>query len=128
VRAHDRRRRRRAPYCGAAERFTAYLTRPPVLALERPARPARRGRPATVAFTLDKVSTVTLVARRSGRPVVTRAARLGAGRRTFTLPPLRSRAACAWSCAPSTWRATPQGRRARCACDRRITPAWGLLG
>jgi hypothetical protein len=67
-----------------------YLTRPPVLALERPARPARRGRPATVAFTLDKVSTVTLVARRSGRPVVTRAARLGAGRRTFTLPPLRS--------------------------------------
>ncbi len=79
-----------SPYCGAAERFTAHLTRPPVLALEPRAAPARKGRRATVAFTLDKVSTVTLVARRSGEPVYTRAARLGAGRRAFTLPPLRS--------------------------------------
>ncbi len=78
------------PYCGAAQRFTEQLVRPPVVALEPAARPARKGRPATVAFTLDKISTVTLVARRSGKPVFTATARLGAGRRTFTLPRLRS--------------------------------------
>jgi hypothetical protein len=79
-----------ALYCATAERFSADLRRPPVLALLPAARPARRGRPATVAFTLDKVSSVTLVARRAGRPVFTRTARLAAGRRTFTLPRLRS--------------------------------------
>jgi len=79
-----------ALYCELSARFTAHLTRPPVLALLPAERPARKGRRAGVAFTLDKVSSVTLVARRAGRPVFTRTARLAAGRRSFALPPLRS--------------------------------------
>jgi hypothetical protein len=79
-----------APYCAAAERFTAHLTRPPVVALLPRPRAARKGRRATVAFSVDKVSTVTLVARRAGRPVFNRSARVPAGRRTMTLPALRS--------------------------------------
>jgi hypothetical protein len=79
-----------APYCDTAARFTAHLTRPPVVALLPARAPARKGRRAEVAFTLDKVSSVTLVARRAGRQVFTRTARVAAGRRTFALPALRS--------------------------------------
>jgi hypothetical protein len=79
-----------APYCDAAARFTAHLTRPPVVALLPAPAPARKGRRAEVTFTLDKISSVTLVARRAGRPVFTRTARVAAGRRTFALTALRS--------------------------------------
>jgi hypothetical protein len=42
---------------------------------------------ATVRFTLDKVSTVTVTALRKGQPVFTRTARLARGRHTVKIKP-----------------------------------------
>ncbi len=82
-------------YCATAERFTADLTRAPVLRLVPAAAPARKGKPARVAFTLDKVSTVTLVVRRGRELVLLRTARFARGRHAFALPKLRKAGALA---------------------------------
>ena len=73
--------------CDTAVRFTADLTQPPVLAFATLPR-ARKGKTAAVAFTLTKVSSVTLTVRRAGAVVYGRTLRMGAGRRSFTLPPM----------------------------------------
>ena len=73
-----------APYCGAAQRFTQYLTRPPVVKLV--SRRARGGRPARLKLSLSKPSSVTLRLRRHGRTVVVLGGRLGSGRRSLRWP------------------------------------------
>jgi hypothetical protein len=71
-----------APYCALAERFTADLTRPPVLDLR--SRAATAGRPKAVTFTADKPVTVTMTVTR-GDDVVERVTRsVRAGRRQLT--------------------------------------------
>ncbi|MFP5362367.1 MAG: D-glucuronyl C5-epimerase family protein [Thermoleophilia bacterium] len=78
------------PYCSAAERWTAYLTRPPTLALV--SKRIRGGRPGAVRVRLDKPSHVTLRLRRNGRTVVTLAGRLSSGvqRLRWRRPPRRA--------------------------------------
>ena len=67
-----------APYCVMAQRFTADLTRPPVLDLR--SRAATAGRPKRVSFTVDKPVTVTMTVAR-GDDVVERVTRsVAAGR------------------------------------------------
>lgn len=78
-----------AVYCDTAARFTADLTRPPVLTLVPPAAPARTGKPARVTFTLDKVSSVSLVAARGRELVYARTLRFARGRHAFALGKLR---------------------------------------
>lgn len=77
------------PYCAAAERWTAYLTRPPALALV--SKRVRGGRPAALKVRLDKPSYVTLRLRRNGRTVVTLGGALSSGVRTlrWQRPPRR---------------------------------------
>ncbi len=82
-------RTREALYCDTAARFTADLTRPPVLALVAPTAPARKGTPARVSFTLDKVAAVSLLATRGRQLVFARTARFARGRHAFALPKLR---------------------------------------
>lgn len=77
-------------YCTTAERFTADLTRAPVLELLPPAAPARKGHIARVAFTLDKVSTVQLVATRGRTLVYARTVPFARGTHAFALPRLRA--------------------------------------
>ena len=55
-----------ALYCTEADRFTAYLRQPPVLALKSTFALARK--PSKLVFTLNKVSTVTLTVLRKGKP------------------------------------------------------------
>jgi len=66
-----------APYCAAAERWTAYLTTPPALALI--SKQVRGGRPAAIKVAVNKPSYVTLRMRRGGRTVATLAGRLSSG-------------------------------------------------
>ena len=73
-----------APYCGAAQRFTQYLTRPPVVRLV--SRRARGGKPAVLKLSVSKPSSVTLRLRRGGRTVVVLGGRLGSGRRSLRWP------------------------------------------
>lgn len=70
-----------APYCAAAERWSAYLTRPPALALI--STKVRGGKPAAVKVALNKPSYVALALRRDGRTVVTLAGQLASGVRTL---------------------------------------------
>lgn len=84
------RTRPEALYCETAQRFTGYLTTAPQLALVPRPVPARKGRSATVRFTLSKVSSVTLTARRGRAVVFTRTSRLARGRHGVVLPKLRS--------------------------------------
>ncbi len=72
-----------APYCAAAGRWTAYLSRPPALALI--STKVRGGRPASVKVAVNKPSYVTLRLRR-GRTVVTLAGQLSSGVRTLRWP------------------------------------------
>jgi hypothetical protein len=67
-----------APYCGAAQRWTRYLSQPPKPALAS-AR-VRGGKPAAVAFTLDKPAFVTLSLRRAGRTVAVLSGSFSSGR------------------------------------------------
>ncbi len=76
-------------YCETAERFTADLTRAPTLTLVARRRAARKGHTARVAFRLDKVSTVTLIAARAGEVVYARTARVPRGRSAYQLPKLK---------------------------------------
>ena len=72
------------PYCGAAQRWTQYLSLPPVVKLV--SRRARGGKPATLRLTLTKPSYVTLRLRRGGRTVIVLGGRLGSGVRTLRWP------------------------------------------
>ena len=79
------------PYCAAGERWTQYLTRPPVVQLV--SRRARGGKPAVLKLSLSKPSNVTLRVRRGGRTVIVLGGSLGSGVRTLRWPrPPRSAA------------------------------------
>ncbi len=72
------------PYCAAAERWTQYLTRPPVVKLV--SRRARGGKPAVLKLSVSKPSRVTLRLRRANRTVIVLAGQLGSGRRGLRWP------------------------------------------
>ena len=74
-----------AVYCAEADRFTAYLRQPPVLALKSTA--ARLRKPSKVIFTVNKVSNVRVILLRAGKPVLSHAARFGRGRHAFAFRP-----------------------------------------
>ena len=74
-------------YCDTAADFTADLRAKPKVTLTPPTKPLRAQRAAQVAYTLDKVSTVTITATRAGRLVLSRTARLGRGRHAVSLKP-----------------------------------------
>jgi hypothetical protein len=76
-----------AVYCTEADRFTADLRQPPVLALKSTFAVAKRS--SKLVFTLNKISTVTLTVLRKGTPVLTRSARLRYGRHAFAIGPRR---------------------------------------
>jgi hypothetical protein len=78
------------PYCAAEQRWTAYLTDPPDLALV--SRRVRGGKPALVKIAVDKPSNVTLRLRRGGRTVATLGAYLSSGVRAlrWRSPPRRA--------------------------------------
>jgi len=69
------------PYCSAAQRFTAYLTRKPKIELI--SRSVRAGRAASVMIRLDKPSFVKVALLRGGRTVRVLSARLSGGRRSL---------------------------------------------
>jgi hypothetical protein len=73
-----------APDCGAAQRWTAYLTRPTTLALV--STKVRGGKPASVKLSVSKPAYVTLRLRRGGRTLVVLGGRLGSGVRTLRWP------------------------------------------
>jgi D-glucuronyl C5-epimerase C-terminus len=77
-----------AVYCTEADKFTAYLRQPPVLALK--STTARLHKPSKITFTLSKVSTVSVVLLRRGKPVLSRSARFGYGRHAFDFRPRHS--------------------------------------
>ncbi|HWC27681.1 MAG TPA: D-glucuronyl C5-epimerase family protein [Solirubrobacteraceae bacterium] len=72
------------PYCGAAQRWTQYLSQPPVVRLV--STKVRGGRPASIKLSLSKPSYVTLRLRRGGRTVVVLGGQLGSGRRALRWP------------------------------------------
>ena len=72
------------PYCAARDRWTQYLSQPPVVELV--SRRARGGTPATLKLTVSKPSYVTLRVRRGGRTVIVLAGQLGSGVRTLRWP------------------------------------------
>jgi len=69
------------PYCGAAQRWPAYLNTAPKLALV--STRVRGGRPAALRLTIDKPAFVTVSLRRTGRTVAVLSARLGSGQRSL---------------------------------------------
>jgi hypothetical protein len=73
-----------APYCAAGERWTQYLTRPPVVRLV--SRRTRGGKPAVLKLSVSKPSNVTLRVRRGGRTVIVLGGSLGSGVRTLRWP------------------------------------------
>jgi hypothetical protein len=69
-------------YCTTADRFAAYKSQPPVVAVR--AGTLRGGRPGRVRFTLSKISTVDLRIRRAGKLVEARPfGAVGYGNRSF---------------------------------------------
>lgn len=78
-----------SPYCAAEQRWTAYLTKPPDLALI--SKRVRGGRPALVKVAVDKPSYVTVRLRRGGRTVATLGGYLSSGVRAlrWRRPPRR---------------------------------------
>ncbi|HEX7299209.1 MAG TPA: D-glucuronyl C5-epimerase family protein [Solirubrobacteraceae bacterium] len=72
-------------YCTEADKFTAYLRQPPVLALK--STTARLRKPSKVTFTVNKVSNVSVTLLRRGKPIFSRAARFGYGRHAFAFRP-----------------------------------------
>jgi hypothetical protein len=74
-------------YCTEADKLTAYVRQPPVLALKSTAAQLRK--PSKVTFTINKVSTVSVTLLRGGRPVFSRSARFGYGRHAFAFRPRR---------------------------------------
>lgn len=73
-----------SPYCGAAQRWTAYLNQPPAVRLVS-AR-VRGGRPAGVKLAVSKPSYVTVRVRRGGHTVVVLGGQLGSGVRELRWP------------------------------------------
>jgi hypothetical protein len=73
-----------APYCGAAQRWTTYLTQPPAVALV--SKRVRAGKPVAVKLALSKPSYVTVRVRRGGRTVIVLGGHLGSGVRTLRWP------------------------------------------
>ena len=71
------------PFCSTADRFTRYMKERTRLAIHKATAP-RRGRTATVTFSMSKVSCVTLRVRRAGKVVVSKVIVLGRGTRTLT--------------------------------------------
>jgi hypothetical protein len=70
-------------FCDTAARFEEYETEPPVV--KRSTRRVRAGRPAKVAFSLDKISRVGMtIADARGHAVFATSAVVGHGRRYFT--------------------------------------------
>jgi hypothetical protein len=76
-----------AIYCTEADKLTAYLRQPPVLALKSTA--ARLKRASKVTFTINKVSTVSVTLLRRGKVVLSESARFGYGRHAFAFRPRR---------------------------------------
>ncbi|MEN3281730.1 MAG: hypothetical protein V7607_2870 [Solirubrobacteraceae bacterium] len=74
-------------YCTEADKLTAYLRQPPVLALKSTAAQLRK--PSKVTFTINKVSIVSVTLLRGGKPVFSRSARFGYGRHAFAFRPRR---------------------------------------
>ena len=74
-----------ALYCTEADRFTAYLRQPPVLALRSTFALVRR--PSKLVFTVNKASIVSITVVRKGKVVFTRSARFGYGRHAFAVRP-----------------------------------------
>jgi hypothetical protein len=74
-------------YCTEADRLTAYLRQPPVVALKSTA--ARLRKPSKITFTINKVSTVSVTLLRRGKPVFSGSARFGYGRHAFAYRPRR---------------------------------------
>ncbi|HEV2774502.1 MAG TPA: D-glucuronyl C5-epimerase family protein [Solirubrobacteraceae bacterium] len=72
------------PYCAAGERWTQYLTRPPVVKLV--SRRARGGKPAVLKISVSKPSNVTLRVRRGARTVIVLGGNLGSGVRALRWP------------------------------------------
>jgi hypothetical protein len=70
-----------APYCAAADRWTAYLTQPPALALI--STKVRGGKPASIKVAVNKPSYVTLRLRRDGRTIATLGAQVSSGVRAL---------------------------------------------
>jgi hypothetical protein len=70
-----------ATYCDSAQRFTSYLSNPPVLKLV--SRRARAGKPAVLRLTLSKPAYVTLAVKRAGRIVASMGGRFGSGVRAL---------------------------------------------
>ena len=73
-----------APYCGAAQRWTAYLNQPPAVRLvsER----VRGGKRASIKLAVTKPSYVTLRLRRGGRTAAVLGGQLASGVRTLRWP------------------------------------------
>jgi hypothetical protein len=72
-------------YCTEADKLTAYLRQPPVLALKSTS--ARLKKPSKVSFTVNKVSTVSVTLARKGKPVLAQSARFSYGRHAFAFRP-----------------------------------------
>jgi hypothetical protein len=70
-----------AVYCAAAQRWTSYLSQPPVVKLVT--RRARAGKPASLRLTVSKPSYVKLAVVRDGHTFVVLSARLGSGQRSL---------------------------------------------
>lgn len=70
-----------APFCAAAQRWTAYLTQPPAVALI--STKVRGGKPAAVKVAVNKPSYVTVRLRRGGRTVATLGAQVSSGVRAL---------------------------------------------
>jgi len=81
--------RTQAPvYCVTAQHFTAYLTTPPALRLLT--AHVRRGKAASIAFRLSKVSRVGIVViGPGGHTLFSTSASFGYGSRSFTVPALK---------------------------------------
>ncbi|MGH2840789.1 MAG: D-glucuronyl C5-epimerase family protein [Solirubrobacteraceae bacterium] len=77
------------PYCSAADRFTAYLKRDPMLKLL--SRSVRAGRPASVRFRVSKPSFVKIAIYRGAKVVAVMTARVSGGSRSLRWARPRSR-------------------------------------
>jgi hypothetical protein len=70
-----------AVYCEYAQRFTSYLSKPPVLRLV--SRQAHAGKPAPLRLTVSKPAYVTLTVTRGGHVVASMSGRFSSGLRTL---------------------------------------------
>jgi hypothetical protein len=70
-----------AAYCDIAQRFTSYLSKPPVLKLV--SRQARAGKPAALKLTVSKPAFVKLAVKRGRRVVASMGGRFGSGVRAL---------------------------------------------